>query len=164
MANWLPSTMTVVFDSIPAEGGSVVDQLWSTRPFCKRKCVLIGDLREVTQAEWGADLAQYAMDEIGLSQWMYQGLRNAFSRSMRGLNPNLVTRHTLRSVCHTTKDLYTMLEVNFSATLPDIGLLEKDRLSKERRADYFRVNLCPYAGSCESETEEDFCTNAFGMQ
>ena len=27
-----------------------------------------------------------------------------------------------------------------------------------------RFNLCPYAGSCESETEEDFCTNAFGMQ
>ena len=56
-----------------------------------------------------------------------------------------------------------MLEVNFLATLPDIGLLEKDRLSKERLADYFRVNLCAYAGSCESETEEDFCTSAFGM-
>ena len=61
---------------------------------------------------------------------------------VRGLNPNLVTRHTLRSVCHTFKDLYTLLEVNFSAALPDIGLLEKDRLSKERLADYFRVNLC----------------------
>ena len=57
-----------------------------------------------------------------------------------------------------------MLEVSFSATLPDILLLEKDRLSKERLADYFRVNLCPYAGESESEAEEDFCTAAFGMQ
>ena len=83
---------------------------------------------------------------------------------VRGLNPNLVTRHTLRSVCHTFKDLYTLLEVSFSAALPDIGLLEKDRLSKERLADYFRVNLCRYAGESESEAEEDFCTSAFGMQ
>ena len=83
---------------------------------------------------------------------------------VRGLNPNLVTRHTMRKVCHTFKDLYHLLEVSFSATLPDIALLEKDRLSKERLADYFRVNLCAYAGSCESEAEEDFCTSAFGMQ
>ena len=83
---------------------------------------------------------------------------------VRGLNPNLVTRHTLRRVCHTFKDLYHLLEVSFFATLPDIALLEKDRLSKERLADYFRVKLCAYAGTCDSEAEEDCCTSAFGMQ
>jgi hypothetical protein len=91
------------------------------------------------------------------SQKMARGL-------VRGLNPNLVTRHTLRKVCHTFKDLYQLLEVSFSAVLPDMALLEKDRLSKERLADFFRVNLCTYAGSCISEAEEDFCSSAFGMK
>jgi len=83
---------------------------------------------------------------------------------VRCLNPNLITRHTLRSVCHTFRDLYTLLEVNFSAHLPDIGLLESGPLAKERIADYFRVNLCPYAGDNKDEAEEEFCTTAFGMQ
>ena len=81
-----------------------------------------------------------------------------------GLNPNLVTRQTLRRVCRTFNDLYNLLEVNFSATLPDTALLEKDSLSKERLAEYFRVNLCSYAGSCNVEAEEEFCTSAFGMK
>lgn len=79
--NWLPSALAVVFDAMSADGGSLVDQLWSTRQFCKRKNILIGDLRELAQAEWGADLAQYALVDVGLSKPMYQKLRNAFSKS-----------------------------------------------------------------------------------
>ena len=86
---------------------------------------------------------------------------------VRGLvsavNPNLLTRQLLRRVCHTFKDLYQLLEINLCAKLPNISLLEKDRLTKERLADYFRVNLCDYKGSCEGEAKEEFCTEAFSM-
>ena len=82
ISNWLPSALSVVLDSLPAADGSWVDQLFSTRPFCKRKNSLILDLRDVIQAEWGVDLAQYALVDVGLSHRMYQSLRNAWNKSL----------------------------------------------------------------------------------
>ena len=79
--NWLPAALAVVLDSTIAGGGSLVDQLFSTRAFCKRKNFLISDLRDVAQAEWGVDLAEDALVQVGLSHRMYQRLRNAFSKS-----------------------------------------------------------------------------------
>lgn len=81
--NWLPSALAVVLDAMPAgEAGSWVDVLFSSRPFCKRKCLLIKSLRDILQAEWGTDVAQHALVEVGLSHSQYQGLRNAFSKSL----------------------------------------------------------------------------------
>ena len=81
--NWLPSALAVVLDSMRAgDSGTWVDMLFATRQFARRKNVLVGELRELAQAEWGLDLAQYAITEVGLSVRQYQRLRNAFSRSM----------------------------------------------------------------------------------
>ena len=63
-------------------GTSWVDLLYSTRPFCKRKCELISSLQKIAEAEWGLDLAQFVITEVGLSHRQYQTLRNAFSRSL----------------------------------------------------------------------------------
>ena len=81
--NWLPSALAVVLNSMEAgEDGSWVDVLFSTRPFCKRKCALISSLQDVLHAEWGTDLSQHALVEVGLSHSQYQSLRNAFSKSL----------------------------------------------------------------------------------
>ena len=81
--NWLPSAVAVVLDSTPAgDSGSWVDLLWASRQFARRRNDLIGQLRGIAQSEWGVDLAQYAITEVGLSTRQYQRLRNAFSRSL----------------------------------------------------------------------------------
>ena len=81
--NWLPSALAVVLDSTPAgDLGSWVDVLWATRQFAKRRNELVGQLRDVAQGEWGVDLAQHALTEVGLSTHQYQQLRNIFSRSL----------------------------------------------------------------------------------
>ena len=80
--NWLPAALAVVLENIRAGEGSWVDQLFSTRAFCKRKNILIGDLRDVANAEWGVDLAEHALVQVGLSHRMYQSLRNAFNKSI----------------------------------------------------------------------------------
>jgi hypothetical protein len=83
--DWLPSAVAVVFDSMSAGENTWVDMLFASRPFCLRKQSLIDELREVLHGEWNLDLAQKAMTTCGgsgLSQRMYQNLRNAFSKSL----------------------------------------------------------------------------------
>ena len=81
--DWLPGSLAVVLDSIADDAGtSWVDLLMGTRPFSKRKCDLIGELRDIANAEWGADLATYALVKVGLSSRQYQDLRVAFCRNM----------------------------------------------------------------------------------
>ena len=82
--NWLPSALAVVLDWMPAgdTGGSWVDMLWATRQFARRRNELVSQLKDVAEGEWGVDLAQYAITEVGLSTRQYQRLRNAFSRSL----------------------------------------------------------------------------------
>jgi hypothetical protein len=78
---WLPSALAVVLDSLHAGEVTWVDQLFSTRPFCLRKNELITDLGGILRDEWGVDLAQHAITEVGLSERQYQALRNCFSKS-----------------------------------------------------------------------------------
>ena len=81
--NWLPSALAHVLDNLPtSDGASWVDVLFESRPFAKRKCELIKDLQNILHGEWNLDLAEHALIEIGLSHSMYQGLRNAFSKSI----------------------------------------------------------------------------------
>ena len=70
--NWLPSALSAVLDSMPTENGSLVDQLFSTRPFCKRKNALVASLRDILHGEWSLDLAQYSLVDVGLSVSQYQ--------------------------------------------------------------------------------------------
>ena len=117
IANWLPSALAVVLDSMPAANGSWVDQLFSSRPFCKRKNDFVSDLRDLIQAEWGADLALFALIEVGLSQPMYQKLRNAFNKSM--FTPVNSTSLDPRAGMYTPRPWYTCPVTSRVFNLPE---------------------------------------------
>ena len=118
VGNWLPSALAVVLDAMPAgDAGSWVDVLFATRQFARRKNVLISELREVAQAEWGVDLAQHAITTIGLSSRQYQDLRNAFSRSF--YKPTAVGENTTKAGMHTPRPWYKCRYLGTVFNLPE---------------------------------------------
>ena len=119
--NWLPSAFTVVLEAMPTENGSMVDQLFSTRPFCKRKNALISDLRDGLHGEWNLDLAQYALVDVGLSvsQYQYQSLRNAFSKSLYAPKNTVVDDMDPRAGMYSKRPWYTCPVTHKTYHLPE---------------------------------------------
>lgn len=105
VGNWLPNALAVVLEAMPAgDAGSWVDVLFASRQFARRKNVLISELRQVAQAEWGVDLAQQAITEFGLSSRQYQDLRIAFSRYL--YTPTAASENTTRAGMFTPRPWY----------------------------------------------------------
>lgn len=119
MDDWLPSAFAVVLDSIGTENGSWVDQLFSTRQFCKRKNLLISDLRDILHGEWSLDMAQHALVDIGLSVSQYQSLRNAFSKSL--FMPKNTTADDIdpRAGMYRKRPWYTCPVIGTTISLPE---------------------------------------------
>ena len=117
--NWLPSALAVILDHMPTENGTKVDQLFSTRQFCKRKNELISDLRDLLHAEWGLALAQHAIIDVGLSHSQYQALRNAWSKSIFKPKNTVSTDVSPNAGMYTKRPWYTCPVLGTTFNLPE---------------------------------------------
>jgi hypothetical protein len=77
--DWLPASLAGALEST-----GMIDDLWGTRLFAKRRWKFAQELAEVLQAEWNVELALYCKLDVELSDSQYAKLRLAFCKQYNG--------------------------------------------------------------------------------
>ena len=77
--DWLPASLAGALET-----AGVLDELWATKLFARRRLQFAKELAEVLQAEWNVELALYIKNDVELSDSQYAKLRLAFSKEYNG--------------------------------------------------------------------------------
>ena len=120
--NWAPAAFARaldMFSAVDETNNSMVDLLFSTRKFCLRRNVLIHDLQAILKAEWNVDLAVHAVTDVGLSHSMYQGLRNAFSKSIYTPSNTASTDYNPSAGMYSKRPWYTCPVTGTTFNIPE---------------------------------------------